>query len=324
MCVNKLELSEFNLERIICEVISVTNVEAINSGVKLYYNIDERLNYNINADINKLRYVILNSVQYLISSAARNAVINLNVVIEDNNLNTAAVKFEISNSVSRSNSGGKLLDASSPVPSIEDELINSNNLVKTMGGEKLRVIENKDPNFISISFKLNLTRGGFIPGIKPNEIGSPADADLSDVNPCKILLVEDNYSNAQITIELLTQYYNHRVIWVENGALAVEAVAKDDYDAVLMDIQMPVMDGFEASRQIRAGGVNTPIIALTAAMMPWTYDECINLGMDAFISKPAGVKKLGLLIKNTIEKRKVQKLGSALPNALNPDESGLK
>lgn len=194
-----------------------------------------------------------------------------------------------------------------------------------MGGEKLRVIENKEPNFISISFNLNLTRGGFIPGIKPNEIGSPADtAGLDSINPCKILLVEDNYSNAQITIELLTQYYNHKVIWVENGALAVEAVGKDDYDAVLMDIQMPVMDGFEASRQMRGSGIKTPIIALTAAMMPWTYDECINSGMDAFISKPAGVKKLGLLIKNTIEKRKAQKLSAVIPSAINPDESDLK
>ena len=322
MGIEKLELTEFNLERIICEVISIANIDAVSNGVKLFYTIDERLNFNVKADINKLRYVILNSVQYLISSAALNATINLNIAIEQSDLNTAEVKFEMSNSASRSSSRGKFMGTSSPVPSIEDELINSNNLVKTMGGKKLCVTEFKEPEFISISFKLNLTRGGFIPGIKPNEVGSPDDtAGLENVISCKILLVEDNYSNARITLELLTQYYNHEVIWVENGALAVEAAAKDTYDAILMDIQMPVMDGFEASRQIRGNGINTPIIALTAAIMPWIYEECINSGMDAFISKPAGIKKLGLLIKNTIEKRKVLKLGAAPPSAINPCKS---
>lgn len=304
MCSDKLEISEFNLEQIICEVISITNVDAMNRNIKLLYNIDGRLNVNIFTDSNKLRYVILNAVQYVISTSVNSAAIDLNVIVEKQNSTNITVRFEIKNSSSREEISGKLINAASGVPSIEDELINSNDLVKKMGGGKLNITYGKNPDNIVISFVLDFFKGGFITLIKPNEIGTALSEEFDGIKPCKVLLVEDNTSNAQLTIELLTQFYNHDVTWVENGLLAVEAVQKERYDAILMDIQMPVMDGFEASRKIRDKGNNTPIIALTAAIMPWSYDECINSGMDAFISKPAGVKKLGLMIKNTIEKRK--------------------
>ncbi|HBC73855.1 MAG TPA: hypothetical protein DC017_03135 [Candidatus Wallbacteria bacterium] len=309
MCINKLEIIEYNLEQIICEVISITNVSAIDRNVRLLYHIDDKIGTLIFADVNKLRYVILNTIQYAIVSAAGDAVVNLDVVVENQTAGAITIKFEIKNSPGKNDINGKPLGSYAPAPSIEDELINSNNLVRTMGGEKIRLAEFKNPIFTYLSFSLNFAKGKLIPTVKPHEINAALSGELNGIVPCKILLVEDNHSNAQVTIDLLTQFYNHSVTWVENGALAVEAISKNSYDVILMDIQMPVMDGFEATRIIRKNGVNTPVIALTAAIMPWAYEECLNSGMDAFISKPTGVKRLGLLIKNAIEKRKAHPEG---------------
>lgn len=309
MCVNNLDIIEYNLEQIICEVISITNVSAIDRSIRLFYRIDDKIDALIFADVNKLRYVILNTVQYAIVSASANATVDLGIIVENQTADAITIKFEIKNSSGRNEINGKPLGSYAPAPSIEDELINSNVLVKTMGGGKIRLSEFKNPDSTYISFSLNFAKGKLIPAIKPHEINAALSGELNGIVPCKILLVEDNYSNAQVTIDLLTQFYNHSVTWVENGSLAVDAISKDFYDAILMDIQMPVMDGFEATRIIRKNGVNTPVIALTAAIMPWAYEECLNSGMDAFISKPAGVKRLGLLIKNAIEKRKAHPEG---------------
>lgn len=84
---------------------------------------------------------------------------------------------------------------------------------------------------------------------------------------------------------------------VENGAQAVAAVAEDDVDVVLMDIQMPVMDGLEAARRIRAAEAGStrhlPIVALTAHAMAGDRERCLDAGMDAYVTKPFNAETLG-------------------------------
>ena len=109
-----------------------------------------------------------------------------------------------------------------------------------------------------------------------------------------ILLAEDNEVNQKVAIKILEKY-NHQVIVVGNGLEALKAVQKCDennrFDVVLMDVQMPVMGGFEATREIRAyeKGANvrrTPIIALTAHAMLGDREKCIQAQMDEYLSKP--------------------------------------
>jgi CheY-like chemotaxis protein len=113
--------------------------------------------------------------------------------------------------------------------------------------------------------------------------------------PLRILLAEDNRVNqrvAQLTIERL----GHIIVVVEDGRQAVEAVRRAKFDLVLMDIQMPIMDGSEATSQIREmerqhaelGGLaeHVPIVAMTAHAMSGYREECLRAGMDGYITKP--------------------------------------
>ena len=106
---------------------------------------------------------------------------------------------------------------------------------------------------------------------------------------CRILLVEDNAVNRTIATKLLEKH-GHVVIAVENGALAVDVTASERFDLVLMDVQMPVMDGLTATAHIRTRehttGVHLPIIAVTAHAMDQDRQRCLAAGMDDHLPKP--------------------------------------
>ena len=114
----------------------------------------------------------------------------------------------------------------------------------------------------------------------------------------RVLLVEDNEINQEVARELL-QRAGISVDLAENGQEAVERAAAGDYDAVLMDVQMPIMDGLEATRRIRAlasARATVPIIAMTANAMAEDRQRCIEAGMNDHLGKPVDVNRLYALL----------------------------
>ena len=119
------------------------------------------------------------------------------------------------------------------------------------------------------------------------------------VSPSRILLAEDNPVNQRVGARLLEKG-GHTVVIVSSGSEAVEAVLRESFDLVLMDVQMPLMSGYEATRCIRTReqrtGGHIPIVAVTAHAMKGDREICLAAGMDDYLTKPLRPQELNAAI----------------------------
>jgi PAS domain S-box-containing protein len=128
--------------------------------------------------------------------------------------------------------------------------------------------------------------GASVAAPRPQHPPEPEDGGL---RPLRVLLAEDNAVNQRLAVSVLEKW-GHEVAVAHNGREAVEALAQDRFDLVLMDMQMPEMDGFEATAFVRAKeraeGGHVPIVAMTAHAMKGDRERCLAGGMDGYVSKP--------------------------------------
>ena len=126
---------------------------------------------------------------------------------------------------------------------------------------------------------------------------APEDEQIDvDLQTLSVLAAEDNPTN-QLVLKTLLGFVGVEVVIVENGALALEAWSAQAWDVILMDVQMPVMDGLTATREIRKREIeqprpHTPIIALTANTMAHQIAEYMAIGMDGHVAKPIEAEAL--------------------------------
>jgi signal transduction histidine kinase/CheY-like chemotaxis protein len=131
-----------------------------------------------------------------------------------------------------------------------------------------------------------------IPSAAGKDAPNKLSADFSKQYPLHILIAEDNLINQKIATKLLTRL-GYQPVLARNGKEVLELVSLENYDLILMDVQMPEMDGFEATRMLRLClEVQPVIIAMTANVMQGDRDDCIQSGMDDYISKPIEVDEL--------------------------------
>ncbi|MBN9658296.1 MAG: response regulator [Acidobacteria bacterium] len=163
-------------------------------------------------------------------------------------------------------------------------------LIEIMGGRL--AVESAPGKGSVFSFTLPLQRLDSA-ALSPSESVAPA-APVAAGAPARVLLAEDHQINQMVVIRLL-QKRGHLVTAVSNGEEAVAAAANGDFDLILMDMQMPVMDGLEAAQCIRAlpgAAGRVPIVALTANALGHVQEECRAAGMDAYLAKPVAPEEL--------------------------------
>jgi CheY-like chemotaxis protein len=129
----------------------------------------------------------------------------------------------------------------------------------------------------------------------PEKLSEPAA-----FGKAKILLAEDTVINQRLVVRMLEKR-GYSVVVVENGKQVLEAMEREPFDLVLMDVQMPEMDGFEATMAIREkerdAGEHIPIIAMTAHAMKGDRERCLEVGMDDYLSKPIQLDDILLVVE---------------------------
>jgi len=146
------------------------------------------------------------------------------------------------------------------------------------------------------------------PVAQPRTPAPPAQREVTAAcpaaQPLRILLAEDNPVNQRVAFRLLAKQ-GHSVTMVGNGREALAALAQANFDIVLMDVQMPEMDGFEATRAVRleetASGRHQPIIAMTAHALKGDRERCLAEGMDDYVTKPIDGRQLSAVLQRTIQ-----------------------
>ena len=164
-------------------------------------------------------------------------------------------------------------------------------LTELMGGSITVESKLNEGSTFRITFPVNTIKyDSDIPSFSGVVLLNDADRPLAGFN---VLVVEDGKVN-QIVITKMLQEAGAEVQVAENGQLGVEAIESSDkkIDVVLMDMQMPVMDGYEATSHLRKNGFTMPIIAVTAHALTGDREKTLQAGCDAYVSKPVDKNKL--------------------------------
>jgi signal transduction histidine kinase/ActR/RegA family two-component response regulator len=305
-----VEKMGFDLKKIIQEVTSITNAKVIEKGLELKFYPDSRIDYELIGDPGRLRQVLVNLVGNAVKFTDKGKIsiiytvedegethLQIQFVVEDEGIGIPEDKqdmiffafSQVDGSAIRRYGGTGL------------GLTISNQLVKLMGGERI-FLKSSPGKGSTFFFSLNFPKGSRLDEKKEER---PAFARPETGKFYKILLVEDNPLNIKLASKLLTRR-GHTVVVAENGELAVERVKRGNFDVILMDVQMPVMDGLTATGEIRKWEVGcqratrVPIIAMTASAMKGDKERCFEAGMNGYITKPIKIKEVGRLIEEVI------------------------
>ena len=311
--ISKIEAGEVNVEKItldlneiVSQVVTMLQPKAEEKGLLLISEIDENIVSSLLGDPYRINQVLINMVNNAIKFTDK-GYIRLRAKLTEtiNDIQTVVITIEDTGVGIEAEFIGKIFNNFSQ----EDETIVrkfggtglgmsiTRQLMQLMGG----TIEVKSKkNFgttIFLTFHLKISSRRVIVKKKA------AKSDTSHIANAKVLLVEDNELNRLLAYTILTQY-GAIVTNAENGAIALECLRKQKFDIILMDVQMPVMDGITATRFIRDElKSDVPVIALTANAIKGKKEEYMQAGMNDYIAKPYDEEKMIAVIASLLSKK---------------------
>lgn len=297
-----LEESEFDAHNLFNEIKNITLIRAQNKGLDFQYIQSPGLPKMVKGDVNRIRQIVMNLLYNAIKFTGEGIVklkieskivddkVNLTFIISDSGdgiakekMNTIFDSFSQENINNKRKYGGLGLGLY-----IVKALVN-------LHGGKIDMNSIVDQGTVC-TVNLSLT----VVEVKVEE--TPIlEADYN-LNGKRILVVEDNLMNQMVLKMITKKWLNTEVDYAINGEEGLELLRKMKYDVILMDLQMPVMDGYEATIAIRSGnsGINDkniPIIAVTADVMESTKERVKEIGMNFYLSKPVNKDLLFETIK---------------------------
>ena len=328
-----LELIEFSLRDSIVSLLDPLVIRARQKGLALTSEIGADVPDCLVGDSMRLRQILLNLIDNAIKFAERGGVV-LRIAAEAAWADPDFFHFTVTNegegipvekqrlifepfvqadgSTTRVHGGTGL------------GLTIASDLVRQMGGRIW--VESIPGQETAFHFTARLPSQG-TPAGKVVEDGRPSPENARPGTPpvtgLRILLAEDNVINRALAVAILEKY-GHTLVLAEDGRQAVDAARREGFDLIFMDVQMPQMDGFEATRLIRRfeeeSGRHTPIAAMTARAMPGDRERCLAAGMDGYISKPLQKQDLLDLVGRIAGQHSS---GSTEPSALPPPKDGV-
>jgi len=309
----ELEQIEFSVKEIVREVIDINTAAASKKSLELSYDIDEKITSSVIGDPHKLKQILLNLVTNAVKFTEKGSV-KVEAKVNAENTDHLFVEFFVTDTgigiskKMKSKIFKPFVQADSTITRKYGGtglgLAISNRLVKFIG--EGRIFLKSEPGEGSVfSFLINFKKGASLSQFKKQEaITQKKEKNEKKYGPYKVMLVEDTLLNIEL-IRMFMSERGHEVIVAENGKIAVDLYEPSKLDCILMDIHMPIMNGYEASKILRQIGCLVPIIAMTADVMETTKKECIESGMNLYLAKPININELEETIKITIEKKNI-------------------
>ncbi|KAB2637704.1 MAG: response regulator [Verrucomicrobia bacterium] len=305
-----LETLDFDLAALLEDFIATLSLPARAKNLALHSSVEAAVPMLLRGDPGRLCQILTNLTDNAIKFTALGEV-NIHVAVEAETAHTVRLRFEVSDTGVgiAGNKHELLFDKFSQVDASTTRcyggtglgLAISKQLAELMGG---CIGVTSEPGVGSqFWFTANLTKQAGPPAPQPLAHSLPPCEKLPQFHGHKtrILLVEDNIASQQVALRILTKL-GLRAQAVANGIEAVKALATIPYDLVLMDVQMPEMDGIEATRLIRsqlsaARNHRVPIIAMTASAMPGDHQKCLVAQMNDYVSKPVSPQSLAAVLQ---------------------------
>ena len=300
---SKLEAGRFQFEAIdfspaalVDAVVAMIRTDAANKGLALQIEIDPKIPPTLRGDAARIRQVLLNFASNAIKFTERGGV-TIALLCHSRGDMLARVEWRVSDTgigIAADRLGRLFTDFTQVDASINRRfggtglgLAISRRIIEQMGGT---IAAESEPGEGS-SFRFSLTLPWSETKVSDQKSNGAAVADLKAFiaalgRPLRILIAEDDATNRVVVSKMLAEFETETRV-VTDGLQAVQAASETEYDLVLMDVQMPEMDGLAATRSIRARGfAQLPIVALTANAFPEDVKMCREAGMSDFLAKP--------------------------------------